>query len=257
MSERAGMEASLVELGRRIDYPPEVDLAARVRARVEAPRPPFARRLYLQLASPAALATAAVVIACMFLMSSPSARDAVADLLGIDGVRIHIQQEIPAAGADLRLGDRVTLAEARSQVDFRVLVPGRLGDPDDVYYESDVARGQVALVYRADADLPPAVRGGDAGVVVTEFEADLQADLYKKLLQFSTELDGVTVNGEPGFWIEGAPHVIEYIGPGGEAGRLPSRLVGNTLLWNQDGLTLRVESSLSLTESLAIASSLR
>ena len=90
MSERDGMEASLVELGRRIDYPPEVDLAARVRARVEAPRPPFVRRLYLQLARPAALATAAVVIACMFLMSSPSARDAVADLLGIDGVRIHI-----------------------------------------------------------------------------------------------------------------------------------------------------------------------
>ena len=257
MSEWTGIEARLVELGARLEYPPEADLIAPVRARLEVPRAPLARRLYLQLARPAALGTAAVVIACLFLMLSPSARVAVADLLGIDGVRIDFQEKLPAVGAELRLGDRVSLSHARSLVDFPVLVPERLGDPDGVYHESSVARGQVALVYRAGADLPPAVPGSDAGVVITEFEAELQADVYKKLVAFSTELEGVTVNGEAGFWIEGAPHAIEYIGPGGERGRLPSRVVGNTLLWNQDGLTLRIESSLSLGESLAIASSLR
>jgi hypothetical protein len=65
------------------------------------------------------------------------------------------------------------------------------------------------------------------------------------------------VNGEPGFWIEGHPHVVDYVDPSGRAGRLSSRLVGNTLLWNQEGLTVRIESSLSLERSLAIATSLR
>jgi hypothetical protein len=257
MTDRAGMEAALIGLRARIEYPPEVDLAPRVRARLEAPRPSVLRRVFLQIARPAAVATAIVVIACAFLIVSPGAREAVADFLGIDGVRIQIQPEIPEVGTDLSLGEPVDLAEARSLVDFSVLVPDRLGGPDDVYYEEDVATGQVALVYRAGGDLPPATPGSDAGVVVTEFEADLRADVYKKLVESSTQLEGVTVNGEPGFWIEGEPHVIEYIGPDGEAGSLPSRLVGNTLLWNQDGLTLRIESSLSLNEALAIAGSLR
>jgi hypothetical protein len=256
VSERVDIERALADLGARIEYPPVADLTARVGARIGEPRPGFRRWLAMQVARPAFAATALVVAACVTLIVSSGAREAVADLLGLGGVRIETKGELPAAGTELDLGQRVSLAEARSLADFDVLVPERLGSPDEVYYLETVSTGQVALVYRAGGGLPPAVQESRAGVVVTEFRARLEETFYKKMLEFSTEIEGVTVNGEAGYWIEGDPHVIEYVDPEGRAGRLRSRLVGNTLLWVQDGLTLRVESSLSLDRSLEIASSL-
>jgi hypothetical protein len=257
LSDAIDIERSLASLGARIEYPPAVDLTARVRARIGEPRPGFRRWLSMQVVRPAFAATALVVAACVALIVSSGAREAVADLLGLGGVRIETQGELPAAGAELDLGRRMSLAEARSLVNFDVLVPQRLGSPDEVYYLESVSTGQVALVYGAAEALPPAVQGSRAGVVITEFRAQLQEAVYKKMLEFSTVLQGVIVNGEPGFWIEGDPHVIEYVDPQGKPGRLSSRLVGNTLLWSQDALTLRIESSLSLKRSLEIASSLR
>jgi hypothetical protein len=257
VTEHVDLERALREAGARIQYPPGADLTSRVRNRVSAPRLGPGGWLRLQLTRPAFVFTAAVVAACAFLIVSPGARVAVADLLGIGGVRITIEDEIPAAGADLSLGQRVALSVARERVDFDVLVPERLGPPDEVYLLEAVSRGQVALVYRARDGLPPAVEGSRAGAVITEFQARLQDAVYKKIVEASTEIEGVLVNGEPGFWIEGHPHVVDYVDPSGRAGRLSSRLVGNTLLWNQDGLTVRIESSLSLESSLAIATSLR
>jgi hypothetical protein len=257
VTEHTDLERALRELGARIEYPRGADLTAQVRARIAAPRVGARRWLRLQIARPAFLATTAVVVACAFLILSPGARVAVADLLGIGGVRITIEDDLPAAGADLSLGPRVSLDAARARVDFDVLVPERLGSPDEVYYLEEVADGGVALVYRIRDGLPPAVEGSRAGAVITEFRARLQPDVYKKVVAGATDIESVFVEGEPGFWIEGDPHVIDYVGPGGERGHLSSRLVGNTLLWNEDGLTIRIESSLSLERSLDIASSLR
>lgn len=256
MTEHVDLERALREAGARIEYPPGADLTSRVRTRIAAPRLGPRRWLRLQITRPAFLATAAVVAACAFLILSPGARVAVADLLGIDGVRITIEEEVPAAGAELNLGQRVSLDVARTRVDFDVLVPEWLGAPDEVYH-LDAVSG-VALVYRVRDGLPPAVEGSRAGAVITEFRARLDDVLYKKIVAGGgTRLEGVLVGGNPGFWIEARPHVVEYVDPEGRAGRLHSRLVGNTLLWNQAGLTLRIESSLSLERSLEIAASLR
>jgi len=65
----------------------------------------------------------------------------------------------------------------------------------------------------------------------------------------------VTVNGGRGFWIEGAPHQIFYRDVNGQVHDRQLRLAGNTLIWEQDGLTLRLESALSKDEALRIAAS--
>ena len=64
------------------------------------------------------------------------------------------------------------------------------------------------------------------------------------------------VSGEPGFWISGAPHgffLVCY--DAGECRQERYRLAGNVLLWEQDGVTLRLESALTLEDALDIAES--
>ena len=66
----------------------------------------------------------------------------------------------------------------------------------------------------------------------------------------------VNVNGVEGFWIEGHPHAFFY-----SEGRTTKpeefRLVGNTLLWERDGITFRVESGLDQQTAIRIAESIR
>jgi hypothetical protein len=54
-------------------------------------------------------------------------------------------------------------------------------------------------------------------------------------------------------WIEGQPHTVLYRDSDGQVREERSRLAANTLLWEQSGLTLRLESSLSKDEAIRIA----
>jgi hypothetical protein len=67
----------------------------------------------------------------------------------------------------------------------------------------------------------------------------------------------VAVGGAGGYWIEGAPHVLILRDYAGDDRRHPSRLAGNTLLWERDGVTYRLESALSRDEAIRIAESMR
>ena len=62
-------------------------------------------------------------------------------------------------------------------------------------------------------------------------------------------VEPVAVNGGPGLWVPGGHLVFEV-------GRQP-RLAGNTLLWEQGGLTLRLEGRLTKARALEIAASVR
>ena len=71
-----------------------------------------------------------------------------------------------------------------------------------------------------------------------------------------THLEAVSVGGEPGFWISGAPHAFFFVCyDAGECRQERYRLAGNVLIWEQDGVTLRLESALPREEALAIAES--
>jgi hypothetical protein len=189
---------------------------------------------------------------------SPSTREAVADLLGIGGVRIGFGAEKdlprPTAGSSLDLGDAVSLDRARELADFDIVVPELLGAPDRVYFDAIVPSGMVSLVYGETQELD-AAPGTDVAVLITQFRGDLvEDDGYFKKLSAESTLVRVEVNGTEGLWMTGAPHSFFYE----KSGRILEetvRLVENVLLWEVDGVTLRVEIAGSLEQALAIAES--
>ena len=72
-----------------------------------------------------------------------------------------------------------------------------------------------------------------------------------------THLEAVTVSGKPGFWISGAPHTYFFVCyDAGECRQERYRLNGNVLIWEQDGVTLRLESLLPREDALAVAESI-
>ena len=75
----------------------------------------------------------------------------------------------------------------------------------------------------------------------------------------ATSIETVSVAGNPGFWIDGAPHTFFLACSevdSEECREERYRLAGNVLLWEDDGVVLRLESALSREASLAIAASL-
>ena len=270
MNERDfALESELRSLALAIDYPPERDIAAAVRERIAA-RPTFRlgpaaraawglRRIAASLRQPAFAATMVVVAASLFLMVSPSARVAVADWLGFDDVRVTFDEPPvrpqPPVGDDLRLGAKVTLAQARSLVDFDVLVPAELGAPDEVYYQEFVSDGQISLVYRERDDLPGA-RGTRVGAIVTQFEADfLDQEFYQKFPPRRAAVQEVEVAGVRGVWID-RPHAIIFRGADGTVDTEDARLSGPSLIWEKDGIVYRLESTLPLNRAVTVAESL-
>jgi hypothetical protein len=211
-----------------------------------------------------AVAAAAIVLLASGVISfSPTARRAVADFLGLRGVRIHIVPSPPSPpvrslGQGLDLGGRVTLAEARSRVSYHVFVPtaADVGSPDEVYVLATRLGDQVSLVYRARAGLPNASETG-AGLLVTEFRALIERGFIEKMVGPGSTVETVRVNGHPGLWIAGSPHAIAYVGPDGQSLSDSVRLAGNVLVWEQGPVTIRIESQLTKAEALRIAQSVR
>ena len=252
------LERRLEALAGGLDFPPVPNVARAVGARLEAGpvrREPWWRPWGWNPV--AATALALVVLVTGAVIALPGARDAVADFLGIGGVRIEFGDRLPSPRATvLDLGDHVSLAEAERRATFDVLVPDldAIGAPDEIYFDPLPGDGQVSLVYDTGPDLPDA--GNGFGLLVNEFRGQVDEGFLKKAGAVGTDLRFVQVNGLPGYWIAGAPHVISYIDADGMVVDETVRLAGNVLLWEQDGVTFRIESLLTRAEALAIASSL-
>jgi hypothetical protein len=233
-------------------FPETPDVRSRVAARIVRPAPTARRPRRI-----AALAAAAVIVfAGVLLVVSPGARRAVADWLGIGGVRVtYGDPPSPgrSAGAGLDLGEPVTLAEAADRADFelRALAPDRLGPPHQVYAAEAPGFVQIAFVYDATEDLP-AAPGHEEGIVFVQFRGEPDEAYFKKTASFGSGVDPVVVSGAPGFWIRG-DHDLRYIGGDGTPFEERSRLSASTLVWEDEGVTYRLESGLSKAAALELA----
>jgi hypothetical protein len=237
------LEHALRRLGDQVEFPPTPDLATRVRQRLgEAPP----RRWLSRRALAVALAVLAVAIGTAFAV--PAARSEILEWLGIKGVDIVRVDELPAVAppADLGLGERVTLAEARARVPYEVVVPRAmgLGDPDGVYVARHGRSHQVSFLWGT----PERVR-----LLVSEFEGFA---MIEKMAGPETDVERVVVRGEPGVWFDGAEHVLLYQ-DGGEPVEETMRLVERALVWQRGPLTLRLEGDISKEDALEIARSVR
>ena len=191
------------------------------------------------------------------VMAIPPARAAVLDWLGFSSVRITREEPQPSRfGQALVLGDPVTLEQARKT--FPVLVPEAVGEPDAVYlYEHPLMGPRVDMVYRARPGLPTSSNTG-AGMLITEFRA-VASPYIEKSAGEGAKIERLTVDGDPAFFLSGAPHGFAYTDPGTDNTNFEEqRLAGNTLLVDRsDGVLLRIEADISRERAVEIAESLR
>jgi hypothetical protein len=125
-----------------------------------------------------------------------------------------------------------------------------------VFLDTSSGNGRMTLAYGARADMPPTQVPGVSALVV-EFRGAIEPNLFGKAAGPDTRVEPVTVNGGPGYWLEGAPHLFFYRDASGAILQETLRLAGNTLVWEQDGVTLRLEAQVSRARALEIAASVR
>jgi hypothetical protein len=247
------LERGLRDLGAGLDYPAMPALDRRVTARL---REPASARLGPSLRSPwrvrrvVALAAAALVLA---------AGTAMAVRFWVRGIEVRPVPQPPAAsfvpvGQGLDLGRPTTLLEARVAAGFPVGVPAALGPPDQVWLRGDLGFNQVTLLYRPRPGLPESPATG-VGLLLTQLTARIEAPSVVKGVGPGTTLQPVQVDGNPGFWIEGTPHSVLYVDPGGRTFPDTVRLAGNVLAWEVGEVTLRLEAEVSRARALDIARS--
>jgi hypothetical protein len=232
------LEQRLAALGAGIEFPSAPDVVASViprlperRARRERRAP---RALAVVLAVGLALAGGALAVTPI--------RHAILRVLGLRGVSIERVQRLPrapaSAGARLGLGERIPLARARHAAAFTALLPA---EPTDAYLEHDVPGGRVSLL---------------AGrVLIVEFRAAAIPFIFKTIGP-GTRAQLVRVNGGPGVYLSGAPHMVIFQDSSGQLQTDRVRLAGNVLIWQQRALTVRIEGTHTLAQALAVAGSL-
>lgn len=256
IDEPSALEARLRAAGAAWAAEPAPDLAPPVLRRLSAgeavPRPVPRWRPVLVAAA------AALVLLVAVPLLVPSVGSAVARWLGVGGLRVEVAPELPDVGRALNLGRRSDLARARAAVAFPVGVPAALGDPDAVWLDPDaVPGGQVTLVWRPRAGLPPA-EPYRVGALLTALPGRLEPGLLSKTVAHpGTTLTSVAVGDGVGWWIGGAPHALTYLDAEGQVRSESSRLAGATLLWQSGPTLYRLESALTLEQALRVTASIR
>lgn len=245
----------LRQLPRHMPFPPTPDLADRI-VDILPERPTMQRR------HPSGWLFAAVVIAAMLLIAVlPGPRHAVADWLGLPGIRIEVidrhstNEEPTSIGSTLLFGERSTLEDAQGSVPFGIKVPKRddMHDPDEVWLRTSGDVAAVSLIYAATDDLPEI---GDTGVgmLVMEFQTSEEAPFLAKRSMGNGMLSLVRVNGAEGFWIENGELVT--LPPALNGVPDHTRRSGNVLIWSDGATTFRLETALNQDAAMRIAESL-
>ena len=251
-----GLSEALADLGARLQFPPTPALAAAIgvaiRSEPAAAGPswsfwrPLRRGVALGLAAALLLAGLAAAIG-----------------FALGGLRITFGGPPPSSPlptqvvSERAFGDRIALDRVAGRLGFAPLAPtlAELGAPDHAYVADHPAGGSLALVWGDRRGLPADPESG-IGIVLTEFRADIGPEIFEKMLNSGVRVQSTTVNGAAGYWIEGGEHFFFYRDANGVVVDDTLRLVGSALVWEQAGLTLRIEGAPSLGDAQRIAESL-
>jgi hypothetical protein len=238
------LDAALADLAGAVDFPPTPGLRRGVADRLAQPE----RRKWFA-AVPRALALA--LIGLLVLVTAAAAL-----VILVPGLRLTFVPSLPTASVPADpLGTRLALGAAVAVDEVAGFAPALLGPPDEAYIIGD---GEiVSLVYTASDDVP-AIDDTDIGLLVQAIEGALEGEQVEKLAtEVGASVTAVTVDGATGYWIEGPPHLLRYLGLDGVARSEATRLAGDTLVWERDGTLYRIESGIGLAETLRIAETIR
>jgi hypothetical protein len=219
----AELDRDLLALAAHVELAVERDLWPGVSARLGA----APRRAWLRIA---AVAFAAVAAAVGIAFAVPPARAAILRFLGLEGVTIVRVEKLPPATSGLSVIGQPTTLDGAARLGFRAVLPD-IGAPGAVYLDpSDVA---VLILYGKPARL--------------RLE-ETRLGVFRKIVTGQQRVDRLTVNGNPGVWLSGA-HVLDDVFS-------QPRLAGSALIWEQNGLTLRLEGRITKAVALRIARSI-
>jgi len=258
MTDRAGdraLETALADLAGSLLFPPTPQLAVAVATAI---RSEPARRSWSfgrPLRSGLALGLAAALVVAGLAAAIGFALGGLRITFGGPSPGTSIPEDVVIERA---LGDPVGLDELAGRLSFAPVAPAlsELGAPDHAYVAEPPTGGSLALIW---GDRPGFAADPESGigVVLTEFRADIGPETFEKMLSSGVRVESVTVNGGPGYWIEGGEHFFFYRDADGQVVQDTLRLVGTALVWEEGGLTLRIEGAASLQDALRIAESLR
>lgn len=236
------LERELRDLSAWLATPDAPDVTARVRAQLAAPAPRRRRWRYY---------VAAALVALLVALLPPgraALADAVTGLLRFAGINISTSPA-PAlpTGTPSPLPSQRTgaLDEAQRDVRFPIRVPEKLGPPEQVQVADPDGSGTyrvVTLLYRGGA------------LRVDAFDGRLDP-AFQKSAQ-GPGVDWVQVNGDFAVWI-GGPHALAYVDRAGKLRVETARLAASTLIWEDGGVSYRLEGDLTQPEAIEIANSLR
>lgn len=182
------------------------------------------------------LVTAIALAAVAAAFAVPQSRGAILRFFHIGADKIQFVDTLPPAqqrSLDAGLGKPATLVHAHRLVPTLLLPP--LGSTFALHASGNV----VSTVFL------------DRGKPVLLSELSSQSYFLKKLVGGQTGTKWVNVRDTYGVWLSGKPHIFFFP-------REPARLAGNTLVWQGNGTTYRLEApGLTKQDALDLARSLR
>ena len=164
---------------------------------------------------------------------------------------------LPSYSVGPGLGQPTSLSDARARVTFTLRVPAvvALGQPDHVYLDEPPTGGAVTLLYGERPGFPARPATG-IGLIITQFRADIDPEIFEKLIDSGVTVTATQVHGSSAWWVAGGDHFFFYVDADGQVVNTTLRLAGPTLIWEEAGVTHRVEGAPSLADALRVAESL-
>jgi hypothetical protein len=229
-----------------IDWPATPDLAtAFLQPTRETGSDPFLPPVRAKRSGAWARRRRLVIIMALLVLALPAAalaitptRHAILDALGLRHVTVE-RRVAPQRGAaaDPVLGRPTTLAQAARDAGFTPLVPRALGAPGHVHRLDRI----ITLTYDAPR-----------GVLLAQARGDGPSpEMLHKIIAIDDRAERTTVAGRPALWL-GEPHSYQWSDATGPVVRS-----GPALVWERDGIVLRLEGIRSLARARAIAASVR
>jgi hypothetical protein len=242
--------AALAALGPELAYPPTPSLRNAVLARLETERATgarpvlprralWSRRRVLVLATVGLLAALALAAAARFAIGT---------------IEIRVQPGVtPSASlppvAPGALGEPEPAEDAVALAGFEPSLPSGPA-PDEVYVvDSPFGDPGLLFAWRPSATYP-ALPGTDWGLMLMAFQGDEESVV--KSVQAFEDVHDVSVHGASAAWIP-VPHVLMIET---ERGTETFSVQGNVLIWEVDGITYRLETSLDRASALEVARSI-
>ncbi|PZF99872.1 hypothetical protein [Micromonospora endophytica] len=240
----ADLERELRELSGWLATPEPPDVRTQVRARIAAPPRVDRRRRRWRYAVGVALAA---LLVALLPPGRAAVADAVTGLLRFAGITVDTSSApVPPTGSPAPLPGEQPAGwdEARHAVRFPLRAPAALGPPERVLVADPDDEGGhrvASLLYR----------GGS--VRLDAFDGSLDPVFFKQ--SGGSGAEWTEVAGQTALWLAG-PHPVSYVDRGGTLRQESARLAAATLIWEQAGVTYRLEGELSAAEAVSIATSL-